>query len=137
MKRFLSIAALFTLGAAALMPLPSMAQDHYERSYSAYGYDDNYRSPAPRYERTPHARRGYVWQRGYWERHGRRHVWVEGHWARDRSRMARRDLDRDGVPDAYDRDRDNDGIANHYDHDRDGDGVRNYRDRRPDNPYRD
>jgi hypothetical protein len=31
---------------------------------------------------------------------------------------------------------DRDGIPNQYDRDRDGDGVRNRYDRRPDNPYR-
>jgi len=33
-------------------------------------------------------------------------------------------------------DMDRDGIPNQYDRDRDGDGVRNRYDRRPDNPYR-
>ncbi len=33
-------------------------------------------------------------------------------------------------------DLDRDGIPNHYDRDRDGDGVRNRYDRRPNNPYR-
>ena len=47
----------------------------------------------------------------------------------------RRDRDRDGVPDRFDRDRDNDGRPNWRDRDRDGDGVPNRFDRRPDNPH--
>lgn len=56
-----------------------------------------------------------------------------GHYGRN---DGRRDYDRDGVPNRYDRDRDNDGVSNRYDRDRDGDGVGNRRDRNPDNPYR-
>jgi hypothetical protein len=40
-----------------------------------------------------------------------------------RSPHTYRDMDRDGVPNRYDRDRDGDGVPNRYD-------------RRPDNPYR-
>ncbi|HWU75348.1 MAG TPA: hypothetical protein VN043_02495 [Rhodanobacter sp.] len=38
--------------------------------------------PAPRYERAPPPRHGYVWAPGYWRWSGRahRHVWVGGHW---------------------------------------------------------
>jgi uncharacterized protein YraI len=54
---------------------------------------------------------------------------------RDRYRdFARRDQDRDGVPNRFDRDRDGDGIRNNRDRDRDGDGVRNNRDQKPNNP---
>lgn len=55
---------------------------------------------------------------------------------RDRS-TARRDTDRDGIPDRFDRDRDGDGIANRVDGDRDGDGIPNSvdRDSRRDNRF--
>ncbi len=57
---------------------------------------------------------------------------------RDRYRdFARRDQDRDGIPNRFDRDRDGDGIRNNRDRDRDGDGVRNRNDLAPNNPRRD
>lgn len=59
---------------------------------------------------------------------------------RDRDRYrdyARRDQDRDGIPNRFDRDRDGDGIRNNRDRDRDGDGVRNRNDPAPNNPRRD
>ena len=69
-------------------------------------------------------RRGYepVYAGGYRDgrdgyRDGRRH-----------DRNGRRDTDRDGVPNRYDRDLDNDGVRNERDRDRDGDGVSNRRD---------
>jgi hypothetical protein len=115
--------------------------------------------PEPRYERTPRARRGYVWVPGHWDWRGNRHVWVSGTWLRDRPGYVysqprwierdgrwileqprwdrRRDGDRDGIADRHDRDRDNDGVSNRRDRDRDGDGVPNSRDARPDNPRRD
>jgi hypothetical protein len=42
--------------------------------------------PAPRFERVPPARRGYVWAPGYWRwnAHARRYVWVGGRWMRGR-----------------------------------------------------
>lgn len=40
--------------------------------------------PAPRMERVPPPRRGYVWAPGYWSREGSRWVWVTGHWERAR-----------------------------------------------------
>ncbi|MDO9248387.1 MAG: BA14K family protein [Phenylobacterium sp.] len=43
------------------------------------------------------------------------------------------DLDRDGVPNRYDRDRDGDGIRNREDRDRDNDGIHNRYDRDRDN----
>ncbi len=46
-----------------------------------------------------------------------------------RGAAARRDLDRDGIPDRIDRDRDGDGIRNRVDRDRDGDGIPNRIDR--------
>lgn len=42
--------------------------------------------PAPRFERVPPPRHGYVWARGYWAWSPRlhRHVWVRGRWMRVR-----------------------------------------------------
>lgn len=146
MKRILTLAAMFAIGAAALTPLASHAQGAYAQVQYGYDHDPRYAVPAERYARVPHPRRGYVWQPGHWERHGHRHVWIDGQWLRARpgygghyggQRMRHgRDLDRDGIPDGRDRDRDNDGVPNWHDRDRDGDGVRNEYDRRPDNPYR-
>ena len=110
--------------------------------------------PAPRHERIPAPRAGYVWESGHWRWNGHRYVWVPGHWERVRhgyrhvgprwverngrwEYQARRwDRDRDGIPNRYDRDRDNDGVPNQYDRDRDGDGVPNRYDRNPNNPRR-
>ena len=120
-------------------------------------YDRNYVAvqiapPAPRYERTPRARRGYIWEPGHWVWNGNRHNWVAGKWLRDRpgyvysrptwverdgrwymeqSRWDRRgrDRDRDGIPDRMERrDTDRDGVPDAYDRDRDNDGVSNRRD---------
>ena len=94
--------------------------------------------PAPRYERIPRSRDGYVWQPGYWDWRGNRYEWTSGIWAAERpgyvyaqpnwvQRDGRwfmepsrwtprggggRDRDHDGVPDRYEhgRDRDRDGI---------------------------
>ena len=71
-----------------------------------------------------------TWVPAHWEGRGRTRAWVEGHWVTQAPRhapgwnqVARRDSDRDGVPDRVDRDRD-------------GDGVPNWRDRAPDNGWR-
>lgn len=101
-------------------------------------------------------RRGrHVWVRGHWIRerpgmywHPNRWEWRDGRWYLERGRWdrqrwaynrypgPRRDRDRDGIPNRYDRDLDNDGVPNRYDRDRDGDGVPNRIDDRPNNPYR-
>ncbi|MGN6320509.1 MAG: YXWGXW repeat-containing protein [Dyella sp.] len=43
--------------------------------------------PAPRYERMPPARRGFIWSQGYWRWEPRvhRYVWVPGTWVRARA----------------------------------------------------
>jgi hypothetical protein len=100
--------------------------------------------PPPRYERIPAPRRGYVWVNGYWDIKRNRHVWHHGHWERvrpghyyaqpawvkrnrgwelHRGEWRRGDIDRDGIP-------------NRYDRDRDGDRVSNRRDDAPNNPWR-
>ena len=40
--------------------------------------------PAPRFERVPPPRAGYVWAPGYWRWNGHRHVWANGYWVRAR-----------------------------------------------------
>jgi WXXGXW repeat (2 copies) len=108
--------------------------------------------PAPRYERIPRGRPGYVWEPGHWEWRGRRYAWVSGVWIAERpgyvysqanwiERDGRwsmepprwtprgRDRDHDGIPDRMEHhDRDHDGIPDRFDHDRDNDGVPNRRD---------
>jgi hypothetical protein len=100
--------------------------------------------PAPRVERGPAPRRGYVWAPGHWEyRHGR-YVWTRGIWLRERHGYAYNAptwVERDGrwvmERGGWRRgDRDGDGIRNGRDRDRDGDGVPNRMDSRPNNPNR-
>jgi hypothetical protein len=238
MKRTLTFAALMTLGAAALAPLPASAQTsfsvvignapppprfesvpaprrgyvwapgfwnwdghrhvwmsgHWENAREGYrfqgtqwvrdpggyrleqggwipmaggGYNEIVEAPpAPRYERVPAYRPGYIWEPGHWEWRGNRHEWIGGVWLVDRpgyvynrpswyERDGRwymeqgrwtprgQDRDRDGIPDRYERhaqqrghDRDRDGVPDRYDRDRDGDGVPNRADRRPDDGRR-
>jgi hypothetical protein len=100
--------------------------------------------PAPRAERTPPPRRGYVWAPGHWEWRHNHHVWVRGTWLRERrgySYAAPTWVERDGrwvmERGGWHRgDRDGDGIRNGHDRDRDGDGVPNRVDARPNNPNR-
>lgn len=114
--------------------------------------------PAPRYERVPAARPGYLWSPGYWEwRHGR-YEWImgdwiperpgyvyyeprwiqhDGRWLREEARWERHERHERERWERRHGDRDHDGIPNRYDHDRDGDGVPNRYDRHPDNPHRD
>lgn len=87
--------------------------------------------PAPRSERAPAVRRGYVWVPGYWDWRGNRHVWMKGTWVRERRGYAyqpHRWVERDGrwmlERGRWDR------------RDRDGDGVPDRRDARPNNPNR-
>ena len=72
MKRTLTLAALISLGAATLAPLPSMAQN--------VSFVIRTAPPAPRYEAVPAPRNGFVWANGYWNWDGHRHVWTSGHW---------------------------------------------------------
>jgi hypothetical protein len=144
MKRTLTLAALFALGAAAYAPLPSMAQTDFRLVVSSA-------PPAPRYEVVPAARHGYVWAPGHWEWRSNRHEWVGGYWIAERPGYAyaapawvrgdggwqyqparwnpyQRDRDRDGIPDRYE----SRGYGQQYGaydrnqwrgHDRDRDGI--------------
>jgi hypothetical protein len=87
--------------------------------------------PAPREERIPAPRRGYVWANGYWDWNGRRYVWRAGHWERARAGhhyRADRWVERNG---SWQRER-----GGWQRGDRDGDGVPNRMDSRPNNPNR-
>lgn len=88
--------------------------------------------PAPRMERIPQARRGYVWAPGYWDWKRNRHVWVRGKWVRERKGYVY------NAPSWEERDgRWYISRGNWARRDRDGDGVPNGLDRRPGNPDRD
>jgi hypothetical protein len=100
--------------------------------------------PAPRAERTPPPRRGYVWAPGHYEYRNGHYTWMRGTWMRERHGYAynaptwvQRDgswvMERGGWRRG---DRDGDGVRNGHDRDRDGDGVPNRMDTRPNNPNR-
>ena len=82
--------------------------------------------PAPRAERVPPPRRGYVWAPGHWEWRGGHHVWVGGTWLRERrgyvyhapawvERDGRWVMERGTWVRGGGRDRDGDGVPNRYD----------------------
>jgi hypothetical protein len=84
--------------------------------------------PAPRVERMPPPRRGYVWVQGNWDWNGRRYVWHTGRWERARAGHRWREdrwVERNG---GWARERGG--------WDRDGDGVPNNMDAHPNNPNR-
>jgi hypothetical protein len=123
-------AAAIAIGAAAFAPTQAMAQVGVNIVIGA--------APPPlRWEARPPPRHGYVWAPGYWGWNGHRHVWIGGQWLAERPGYAyapprwveyggrwryeearwnrygpRGDLDRDGVPNRFDRDRDGDGRPN-------------------------
>lgn len=78
MKRSLALATMIALGAAAYLPLPSVAQTNFSVVIGSA-------PPAPRFESVPAPRHGHVWAPGYWNWEGHRHAWTAGHWmnARD------------------------------------------------------
>ena len=110
--------AAVTLGALAIPQVSTASTVVY--SYVA--------PPAPRFERHPEPRRGYVWVPGYWDWRGHRHVWIAGAWLKARNgyhyQPHRWVAHNNGWQ--FERGR----------WDRDGDGVPNRYDRAPDNPYR-
>jgi hypothetical protein len=137
MKKLLTLAFVTAVSAAALAPATASAQTRVHVVVSDYApshYDAH-----DRYAYQRQYRPGYVYTQSAWSARDGRYVqprrWIDRNRDGIDDRRGRRDLDRDGVRDRYDRDLDNDGIANRYDRDIDGDGVRNDRDRRPDNRY--
>jgi hypothetical protein len=73
MKRSFALATMIALGAAAYLPLPSMAQTNFSVVIGSA-------PPAPRFESVPAPRHGYVWAPGYWNWDGHRHAWMAGRW---------------------------------------------------------
>ena len=137
MIRTAIIAATLATGAAAMLPTQAMAQVDVNVVIGVP-------PPPPRWEAVPPPRMGYVWAPGYWGWNGHRHVWVSGNWVAERPGYVyaaprwverqggwyyesarwnrygpRGDLDRDGIPNRYDRDRDGDGRPNWADRDPD------------------
>lgn len=124
------LAAALTLGAAALVPTAASAQ---------VGFNIVVNEPPPplRAERTPRARRGYIWVPGHWNwrANAQRYVWVPGTYMRARTgyyyaepRWVQRDgrwMMEGGRWNRGSRDRDGDGIPNRYDNDRNGNGIPN------------
>lgn len=141
MKRLLSIAAITAVSAAALLPLSAAAQTRVQVTIGDHApvraYERHYVHDRYTHERQYHPR--YAYAPSAWSTRDGRYIesrrWVDRNRDGMDDRRGRRDLDRDGISDRYDRDLDNDGIANRYDRDMDGDGVRNRHDRRPDNRY--
>ena len=73
------LAGLGLTSAGALYAPPAAAQ-------VSIGVGVGIAPPAPRFERVPPPRVGYVWAPGYWRWDGyaRHHVWVGGYWVRSR-----------------------------------------------------
>lgn len=77
MKRTLALASMIALGAAAFLPLPSIAQTGFSIVIGSA-------PPPPRFESVPPPRHGHVWAPGYWNWEGDRHVWMSGRWEAER-----------------------------------------------------
>ncbi|MEO8103618.1 MAG: YXWGXW repeat-containing protein [Betaproteobacteria bacterium] len=119
-RKFLP-ALLIAAGTLGAVTLPS-------QSVAAVGVTVQLAPPAPRAERVPAPRRGYVWVPGYWDWRGHRHVWVGGTWVKARHGyhyQPHRWVERNGGW-YLDRGR----------WDRDGDGIPDRVDRHPNNPNR-
>lgn len=135
MRKLTMIAAILgTAGTLALTAPPASAADTFRFSFSVGDVAVAYRD-------------------GYYDRYNRWHRWSNPREAREfrlRYSGRYRDIDRDGVPNRYDRDRDGDGIRNRFDrrpndprwarysarYDRDRDGVPDRYDAYPRNPRR-
>jgi len=100
--------------------------------------------PAPRVERIPPPRHGYVWVPGAWDYSGNRYVWRTGRWEAERHgyryREDRWEQHNGGwvrVRGGWDRDPGPDhGHGHGHGHDRDRDGVPDRFDHHPNNPHR-
>jgi hypothetical protein len=75
MKR-LALAIFTAVAAAGAIPLTSVA--------APVGVYIGVAPPAPRLERMPPPRHGYVWAPGHWAWNGHRHDWVGGYWIAER-----------------------------------------------------
>lgn len=116
MKRLL-LCALLAVGmiGAVATPLLGLAATSFDIQL-------NFGPPAPRVERIPAPRAGYVWSPGHWQWSvsGYRHVWVAGHWVKARPGYVYRvprwvDCDGRWYYEAPRWDRDGDGIPNRFD----------------------
>jgi hypothetical protein len=127
MKKYLGMAAGVMAGATLILAAsPAMARTDVDINIGIPGVV--YAQPAPVYVQPQPV---YVQPRPVYVQPQRVYVqpqpvYVERHqhreW-REHTAYARRDQDRDGIPNRFDRDRDGDGVPNRFD-------------RRPDNPYR-
>lgn len=135
MKSILATAAAVLIGSAAFAPVQASAAPHHPRADVIVIQKA---PPAPRREAVPAARRGFEWVSGYWNWNGRRHEWVAGHWEKVRPGYAYQRAswrhDRDGWHLERGGWQRSDRVAARRDHDRDG--VPNRYDARPNNPYR-
>lgn len=104
--------ASITLLAGLLLLASGAASAHPAYGDSARG--GAHAHPGPQHVLVP----------GHWEQRGRHHVWVEARWvvaprhagpASHSGYGPRRDRDRDGIPNRFDRDRDGDGVPNRFD----------------------
>lgn len=106
LKMLLAASAICTAGLVGTVPAAAQSGFSFRVGDVAMAYSDGY------YDRS---NRWHAW------RDAREHAWYSTNY-RQSYRSMRRDQDRDGIP-------------NRYDRDRDGDGVPNYRDSRPNNPW--
>ncbi|QJR09456.1 hypothetical protein DSM104443_00500 [Usitatibacter rugosus] len=68
-----------SIAAASLAGVSSVAQARTD-----VGVVVNFAPPAPKYERVPVARVGYVWTPGYWDWRSNRYAWVSGRYVASR-----------------------------------------------------
>jgi hypothetical protein len=137
MKKYL-LAAVAVIGLAVVIPTVAAPTPAQAQGIFSFSFD------------TGDVRMAY--RDGYYDSRGRWHGWRDAREAREfRARYGNRyrDMDRDGIPNRFDRDRDGDGVPNRYDNrpnrpqarrssrDWDGDGVPNRFDDYPRNPWRD
>lgn len=87
--------------------------------------------PAPREERIPAPRHGYVWAPGHWEWKHHRHTWVHGSWLRERHGYVYHAPSWEQRDGSWHMQRGNWARG-----DKDGDGVPNGLDNHPNNPNR-
>lgn len=123
MKKLVLAAAVMTaFSLTSLSAAPASARDSFTFSFDtgnvAFAYSDGYWDCGHRWHSWRNAREA----REYRARFGHNYNHVRH--TRERNMGWRGDMDRDGVPNAYDRDRD-------------GDGTPNRRDDFPNNPRRD
>ena len=85
-KVTLKLALLATLGFATTATIYAPPAAAASRVSIGVHVGTRVAPPPLRYERVPHARRGYVWAPGYWNwsTRAQRYVWTGGNWVRAR-----------------------------------------------------